>query len=370
MSDDEEDYLSDKFLLQPEVSPSTKPTTQTYTQRRREAERISALRNEQNRKKSRKQLELESRTEGLSRSLFEKAKEEESHGGQQNKALAMMMKMGFRPGQALGKDNDHKDDDEPASSSSTMLPLVAQEEAEGRTNASSKDSDPGSPPPERSALKHRTVPLPLNEWAGKKGIGLGKRAASPSASERLAKMAKLAEDQNHTSFRDRARLEYENRKAEGQLNPAQNTCYSLDEKADVKFNVLWLHPSNPDAFPAGLLEALDDPEVHAILRQQHPDRSVEGRMRLKMEADALKPLNDDLGDPDAPSSSRETLREYSEDDLQEVSQFLRLPAKDRLALVLEYLRRKYCYCFWCGTQYEDGDDMESSCPGTEEDDHD
>lgn len=52
---------------------------------------------------------------------------------------------------------------------------------------------------------------------GKKGIGLGKRARSPSASERLAKMAKMAEDAKHGDYRSRARDEYNNRRAEGRL---------------------------------------------------------------------------------------------------------------------------------------------------------
>lgn len=39
-------------------------------------------------------------------------------------------------------------------------------------------------------------------------------------------------------------------------------------------------------------------------------------------------------------------------------------------LVLDYLRRKYSYCFWCGTQYSDPEDMESNCPGEDEDAHD
>ena len=45
-------------------------------------------------------------------------------------------------------------------------------------------------------------------------------------------------------------------------------------------------------------------------------------------------------------------------------------AKDRLELVLDYLRRRYAYCFWCGTEYEDQDDMEQNCPGIDEDAHD
>lgn len=52
---------------------------------------------------------------------------------------------------------------------------------------------------------------------GKQGIGLGKRARSPGAPERLAKMAKLAENMERRSFRERARDEYNNRRAEGRL---------------------------------------------------------------------------------------------------------------------------------------------------------
>jgi len=206
---------------------------------------------------------------------------------------------------------------------------------------------------------------------GKKGIGLGKRAASPTASERLAKMAKLAGERDHTSFRDRAREEYENRKAERRLVPAQNTCISLDEKADVKFNVLWLNPNNAaDTFPEGLLDALDDPELLANIKQQRPDHSIEGHLKARMKADALRPLAHGLDDADAPERLNMHRVEFSEDDVQEAAQFLRLSAKDRLSLVLEYLRRRYAYCFWCGTQYDDHESLDSNCPGLEEDDHD
>ena len=47
-----------------------------------------------------------------------------------------------------------------------------------------------------------------------------------------------------------------------------------------------------------------------------------------------------------------------------------MQAADRLQLTLDYLRRRYAYCFWCGTEYENQEDMEQNCPGHEEDDHD
>ena len=45
-------------------------------------------------------------------------------------------------------------------------------------------------------------------------------------------------------------------------------------------------------------------------------------------------------------------------------------ARDRLDRVLTYLRDKHYYCFWCGTKYEDAEDMAGNCPGKDEDQHD
>jgi len=52
--------------------------------------------------------------------------------------------------------------------------------------------------------------------AGKQGIGV-KRGASPSAAERIAKMAKMATETDHRDYRERARDEYKNRQAQGRL---------------------------------------------------------------------------------------------------------------------------------------------------------
>ncbi|CAL1702243.1 unnamed protein product [Somion occarium] len=206
---------------------------------------------------------------------------------------------------------------------------------------------------------------------GKKGIGLGKRAASPSATERLAKMAKMAEDRDHLDFRDRARQEYEERRAEGQLGPAQRTCVTLDEKDGREFNVLWLNPNNPDGFPEGFLDALNDPVLVASIHRNRVDTSLEGRLRARMQADALQPLTSTLDDVES-RKDKVTLAKttYSEEDIKEATQFLRLGPKDRLTLVLEYLRRRYAYCFWCGTEYNDQEDLENNCPGPDEEDHD
>jgi hypothetical protein len=176
---------------------------------------------------------------------------------------------------------------------------------------------------------------------GKKGIGLGKRAPSPTELERLAKVARATEEANKESFRDRSRREFEQRRAETRLGPAQQTCATLDERAgkEVKwnlnwpythahslgeclpftlhpspspvpvflpkkkrvllaemlvpqFNVLWLDPINSDTFPAGLWDAVASAAA-APAWDARDERSTEERLREQMQADALQPLDDD-----------------------------------------------------------------------------
>lgn len=376
MADDgDDDYLSDKFLTIPEPQ---KP--KTYSEKRKEALRKSLLKDEQNRTKSIRQLELESREEGLSKSLFERAEDDKASGRRtENKALSMMMKMGFKPGQALGVPANVDVDDEGSTPIGTVTPP-------SRRNP--------SPSPETLAIQPQihegglVNPLPLNEWSGRKGIGLGKRAPSPTELERLAKVARATEETNKESFRDRSRREYELRRAEARIGPAQRTCATLDERAGKEFNVFWLDPINPDTFPVGLLEAVAastaagavttataTATTRAPTWSDKEERSIEERLRVQMRTDALQPLDDDHDDVDVVASSPKNADANSELHLppkwiEDAAQFLRLNPAERLERILQYLRAEYHYCFWCGTQYKSSDEMEEECPGPEEDMHD
>ena len=100
-----------------------------------------------------------------------------------------------------------------------------------------------------------------------------------------------------------------------------------------QFNVLWLDPENPESFPEGLLDALDDPAVVVAIERQRADHSIEGRLKAKMQADALRPLESSLDDADDTTDAaadKTALRSspYSEEELQEVTQFLRLGVRD------------------------------------------
>lgn len=104
--EDEEDYLSEKFLANLEASSKASSTSKTYAERRKEAKRQAEIRNLAGRTKSRKELEketLETLKEGMGTSLFEREKLAAAEGAGQSKAMKMMSKMGYKPGEALGR---------------------------------------------------------------------------------------------------------------------------------------------------------------------------------------------------------------------------------------------------------------------------
>ena len=151
MAEPEDDYLSDKFLHDLQ---STSSVPKTYSQRRKEAQRHSKLKDDKNRTKSRLQRELESRQEGLNKSLFDRISEEQQAGiGQGSKALDIMMKMGFKPGQTLGQPA--------AEGGSPPLPSASGEEIRPSADSGTEEDKLGRVAADRP--KHRTVPLPISE---------------------------------------------------------------------------------------------------------------------------------------------------------------------------------------------------------------
>lgn len=168
-SDGEEDYLSDKFLF--DSNPSTSKQGLTYAQRRKEAQRQSETKNIENRKKSRRQLEQEAREDGLKRSLFERAQAEEQELGHRNKAMEMMFKMGFKPGQTLGRaEESGAVADVPAAGVASKVVKGDNDNDDtipAATPVIQAKADSEDPPPSvTSGQRHRAVPLSVDIWSG------------------------------------------------------------------------------------------------------------------------------------------------------------------------------------------------------------
>jgi hypothetical protein len=167
MSDDEDDYLSDKFLVgSPSSSSSLTAKPSTYSELRKQAIRASEAKNDAARKKSRREIV----EEGLSTSLFEKAREQEEQGRGKNKALGMMMKMGFKPGQPLGRSNSSLAPVETGLNaeppSGDILSGVGDTANDVADLTVSHDSTSQSLDEIRTDMTHRLEPIKVSLWEG------------------------------------------------------------------------------------------------------------------------------------------------------------------------------------------------------------
>lgn len=105
------------------------------------------------------------------------------------------------------------------------------------------------------------------------------------------------------------------------------------------------------------------------LVRQREEKERERRMRY----DLLQSLSRNTNYDDAEEDRDDRLalgreeEEVDEED-EELEAFNALEPKERLRRLVEYLRERYHYCFWCKFRYPD-EGMEG-CPGVTEDEHD
>ncbi|XP_003441081.1 G patch domain-containing protein 11 [Oreochromis niloticus] len=165
----------------------------------------------------------------------------------------------------------------------------------------------------------RVDPIPLNIKTDRGGIGMEemkKRKAEEELEHYRQKVR--AKQQNETKsledFRSRVRTEREERKIEGDLRKSQRACEQLDSQKGISVpREDWYWPkANADEEDDGLKE------------------------------------------------------EEEEEDEEEVTE---LTSFDKLQILTSYLRGVHFYCIWCGTTYNDEEDLCSNCPGDTAADH-
>ena len=98
--------------------------------------------------------------------------------------------------------------------------------------------------------------------------------------------------------------------------------------------MLWLDPANPDAFPAGLVDAVDEMVAGEWSEGGEDGRSMKERLRAQMQADALRPLGDDDDQPKNADSDPVPLPSGT---IQEAAQFLRLNVSVRHSVSFPHL---------------------------------
>lgn len=181
-------------------------------------------------------------------------------------------------------------------------------------------------------------------------------------------------------FRDRVRVEREEKRFQAQFYAAQKVAEKLDmardygvEEVDIgkareiplrSINVLW----------RGLVKHREEKEQERRMRYDmeqglgQPRLPGYHRMHELDEVDKIA-----LGVKPGILGEKGKIFEEDgggdglEDEDEELKEFEQLPFEEKLDMIVRHLRDVHKYCFWCKWQYED-DEMEG-CPGTDEASH-
>uniref|UniRef100_A0A8C8S2Q7 G patch domain-containing protein 11 n=1 Tax=Pelusios castaneus TaxID=367368 RepID=A0A8C8S2Q7_9SAUR len=253
----EDDYMSDSFInVQQDIRPGLPMVRHMKEAIKKEEKHREA--NQKNRQKSLKEEEKERRDTVLKSAI-----------GNENKGFALLQKMGYKRGQALGKSG------------------------EGIVE-----------------------PIPLNIKTGRAGLGhdeLKKRKAEEKLENyrRKIHLKKQADEQAEDQFRMRFKSKQEERKVEGDLRKSQRACQQLDTQKGIKVPKeiwYWIEPEQEE--------------------------------------------------------------EKDQEEIKDEDQDSDLSGLEKLQILTAYLREEHFYCIWCGTAYEESEDLSSNCPGDSSADHD
>jgi len=327
MSDEEDDYMS--FTVAEPQPTKIETSIQRRARLKREAE-------ERARPKSKAQVRADeeaARAAALATSI-----------DSDNKGFRMMAKMGFKGG-ALGK------------------------EGEGRVD-----------------------PVSLAMKDDRSGIGLEsekKRKFREDMEKREIDMKRAKVDEG--DYRERMRLEREEKRFESQIIGAMKVAEKLDEDEPAPTTTttaketearteecaeIGSEPVTSDAKVSAKPMKTDDrrplSSINVLWRgtvKHRREKERARRMRYDLHQSLSKlPSYDDPDEDEQYKHALGTEEEELEEDDPELDEFNALEPAIRLAKLVEYLREKHNYCFWCKHQYPDAK-MEG-CPGLTEDDHD
>ncbi|AFR96343.1 hypothetical protein C343_04463 [Cryptococcus neoformans C23] len=437
MSDSEDDFMSDKFLVD---APPPEPLN--YSARRaKESLKSQRLGQAKNQLKL-KDLEEQRRKEGLETSLFERlgdgrgkskdreeAREAEKGG---NKAMEMMMKMGWKVGEGLGKKRSPSPPLHLASSSrggiGSKRPRLddghGHEDEEEEKGQEHQEGLKGKR--EHESTHPRTEPIRISLWARRKGLSarspsppplpLNTANRNPDALD-TAKMEQLGRATE--GFRDRQRVEWAEKERERKGKKARELLVEMDREKGVKFHPLHVFPSDPlGTLPRPLFKLIYPSQLDFLSPSpssspspslpklssfgKEENISAAERLREQMRRDMLTDLDlglDQGGDEGeegegmvrfgVEDSRVERLQregeggehdhkeevDYKDVDWEEMvpgtKRVLSMDPATYVTFTVDQLRHEHLFCFWCAYKYKSYEEMEGpgGCPGEEEDDH-
>ena len=321
--EDEDDYMN--MVIAEPTKPKEK---EIYTQRRLRKEREAEVRGRTKSKAEQEADEAAAREAALSVSLFT-----DPATASNNKGLAMMAKMGFKPGAALG----------------------------------SKDNEGA-----------RTEPIGISMKEDRGGIGLDaeKKRKFREEVETEGKRVKAEEG----DYRERVRREREEVRLEGMVGAAMRVAERMngEREEDAAIEAGKEIDQTVDGVRKRKISAKPLKQINILWRgliRKREEKERDRRMRYDLHQSLSRlPTYDDADEDkeDKRALGKEATQYMLVEDLEEedpeLDEFNALDPAERLQKLVEFLRKEFHYCFWCKYTYPDSE-MEG-CPGLTEEDHD
>ena len=223
-------------------------------------------------------------------------------------------------------------------------------------------------------------PVGLEMKEGRSGIGADsekKRKFREEVERKTGEEKRVKVEEG--GFRERNRLEREQKRKESQIIGAQKVCERLEEEEEDKSVGNGVENREGESpVRAAPKKALPLAKVNVLWRGLVKHRAVrerDRRMRYDLHQSLTRTPTYDDPDEDKEDQmafgKRDRLEEVDVDldqEDEELDAFEALDPAEKLSRLVHYLRERWSYCFWCKYQYPDKE-LEG-CPGTTEEDHD
>ncbi|KAI9494462.1 hypothetical protein BDB00DRAFT_818143 [Zychaea mexicana] len=186
-------------------------------------------------------------------------------------------------------------------------------------------------------------PLEVELKQGREGLGMAearKRALEEEEEREAAKRPHIDPDEYRELMANKAKESKLHRRS----TAAAAICERLDIENGIESNILWIFCPKDEE------------------QQQHTGDGDLTEQEAKGYA-----LTEQAGeDEDEEEEKEEEELPYPKEEVEELRS---LPLDKRLTRLVDYLRDKHSYCFWCGAKYDNAQDLAENCPGPGEDDH-
>jgi hypothetical protein len=330
--EEEEDYMS---MTLPTTTTTTNTTSsnpkKTSLQLQREKRHLASLRAHQ---KPKRQLEAEA---AATRDLALATSTLETQYAASSKGALIMAKMGFKPGQALG----------------------------------------------RATQNGRKEPVQILLKQGKGGIGADAEAKKRAREDMEALQGReKARKVGEGEFRDRMAREREEKRLEGVWWGAMKVCERFDNDDDDAEEEEASTTTAPTSTQKKKQEQVNKEKKVTLLYRPLLQKRLHQTKQKQLHKSALDALSSYHHDPEADTHDKialgldaEIKDEYPDQEEEgqedaELQDYLALQVHERVGKVVAYLRERYGYCFWCKYRYASVEEMDEACPGLEEEMHD